>query len=707
MSQQSQHENDAPGRPGIEPRWTSSAKSGVGTAADPASQVWFTVSHGILNEIYWPEVDRACTRDMGFIVTDGKEFFSEEKRHTRHTCSYLASGVPGFRLINECEHGRYKIEKEIITDPRLDVLLMRTRFAATNDSDELSVYILLAPHLDDGGAHNSAWVDKLWGEDFLFAERNGNALALGCSVAFLKCSAGYVGFSDGWQDLHQHRQMQWTYRRAADGNVALTAQIDLQKCGGEFVLALGFDSSPVGAAHHVRASLLDGFNGARDEFVRGWKKWQKPLEVPAQEKSKGGLNYYRISTAVLHTHQAKKFPGGIVASLSIPWGFAKGDADRGGYHLVWVRDLAQITGGLLAAGAALGAARILRFLAVTQEADGSWPQNMWVTGVRYWRGIQMDEIAFPILLTATALREKLIDEAELHRLWPMVRKALSFLTKYGPTTEQDRWEEVGGYSPYTIAVEIAALLEAADIAPEPSLADFLRETADKWNANVERWTYVTNSELAKKCGVEGYYVRIAPVAKDGGAPTSGQIQMKNVSHQVFSPAESIVSIDALALVRFGLRAPDDARIVNTLRVIDSLLKIETPHGPCWHRYNHDGYGEHQDGSPFNGTGIGRAWPLLTGERAHYELAAGHEKEARRLMKTMEAFTSDGGMIPEQIWDAQDIPERALYFGRPSGSGMPLVWAHAEYIKLSRSIRDGKVFDMPPAPARRYLSKDHA
>ena len=148
MSQRSQHENDAPGRPGIEPRWTSSAKSGVGTAADPASQVWFTVSHGILNEIYWPEVDRACTRDMGFIITDGKEFFSEEKRHTKHNLRISGDrSRPAFRLTNECKQGRYRIKKEIITDPRLDVLLMRTRFTRLNDSDQLYIYILLAPHL--------------------------------------------------------------------------------------------------------------------------------------------------------------------------------------------------------------------------------------------------------------------------------------------------------------------------------------------------------------------------------------------------------------------------------------------------------------------------------------------------------------------------------------------------------------------------------
>jgi glucoamylase len=341
---------------------------------------------------------------------------------------------------------------------------------------------------------------------------------------------------------------------------------------------------------------------------------------------------------------------------------------------------------------------------VTQEADGSWPQNMWVSGMPYWQGVQMDESAFPILLTATALREKLIGQAELEQLWPMVHKALSFIVRRGPATEQDRWEEVGGYSPYTIAVEIAALVEAAEFSLEPELADFLRETADAWNESIERWTYASGTELANRCGVEGYYVRIGPLTGKGNSPVAGEITLENVNERTSVPAADIVSVDALALVRFGLRAPDDPRIGNTVRVIDSLLKVETPKGPSWHRYNHDGYGEHADGAPFDGTGIGRAWPLLTGERGHYELAAGRKDDALRLLKAMEAFTSDGGMIPEQIWDAADVPERSLCFARPSGSGMPLVWAHAEYIKLARSIREGRIFDTPPATAQRYLSE---
>jgi len=288
----------------------------------------------------------------------------------------------------------------------------------------------------------------------------------------------------------------------------------------------------------------------------------------------------------------------------------------------------------------------------------------------------------------------------------MVRRAAAFLVRNGPVTPQDRWEEDPGYSPFTLAVEIAALLVAADLADqndEPDAAGYLRQTADAWNANVERWTYVTGTDLAHDVGVDGYYVRVAPPEEaEAASPAGGFVPIKNrPPGEICQPASKIVSPDALSLVRFGLRAPDDPRIVSTVKVIDALLKVDTPSGPAWHRYNDDGYGEHEDGSPFDGTGVGRAWPLLTGERAHYELAAGRRAEAVRLLRAMEAFANVGGLIPEQVWDAKDIPEKGLYCGRPSGSAMPLVWAHAEVVKLRRSLRDGVLFDMPTQTVQRY------
>jgi glucoamylase len=289
----------------------------------------------------------------------------------------------------------------------------------------------------------------------------------------------------------------------------------------------------------------------------------------------------------------------------------------------------------------------------------------------------------------------------------MVRRAAAFLARNGPVSPQDRWEEAPGYSPFTIATEIAALLVAADLADVTAnkmAADYLRETADAWNASIERWLYCSGTALAQEHGVDGYYVRVAvPDRADAASPCHGSVPIKNrPPDQAAGPAALMVSLDALAFVRFGLRAADDPRIVNTVKVVDATLKVETPRGPVWHRYQGDGYGEHADGAPFDGTGVGRGWPLLTGERAHYELAAGRGDVAKQLAHAMEALAGESGLLPEQVWDSSDIPSRGLFIGHPSGSAMPLVWAHAEYVKLCRSLRDGEIFDRPPQTVQRYL-----
>ena len=624
----------APGWPGIEPRWTSSAKSGVGTALRSSGRVWFTLSHGILNEVYYPRIDQACTRDLGFVVSDRQGWLSEEKRHADHTIVSMADGIPAFRLTNTCAEQRYRIEKEILTDPKREVVLQRIRFIPLKGSlSDYSLVAVLAPHIGNSGMGNTAWVGDLKGRSMLFAQRNGTALALTCSTDWLRRSAGFAGVSDGWCDLNQNHRLAWSYDRAENGNVALTGEIDLVASEGCFVLALGFGNTYGEAGHRACASLWDGFDSAAGAYCSDWKAWQQDL-LPLEQTCPKGRNLYRVSTAVLRTHESIRIPGGLIASLSIPWGFSKGDGDLGGYHLVWPRDLVESAGGLLAAGAVDEGMRVLRYLALTQEADGHWPQNMWLDGTPYWTGVQMDETGFPILLVDLAWRCGGLESADLELLWPMVRKAAGFLVRDGPVTAQDRWEEDPGYSPFTLAVEVAALLCAAELADtfEPALAGYLRETADAWNAAIERWTYVSDTTLAREVGVDGYYVRIAPPdVADAASPVAGYVPVKNrPPGQDCQSVDHLISPDALALVRFGLRSACDPRIVNTVKVIDALLKCDTPAGPLWRRYNGDGYGEHQDGSPFDGTGIGRPWPLLTGERAHFELAAGRRKAAEDL-----------------------------------------------------------------------------
>ena len=471
-------------------------------------------------------------------------------------------------------------------------------------------------------------------------------------------------------------------------------------------MALGFGPTAMEAGQHTLITLLEDFDETQSEYVRAWRAWHKRRERHSPSPI-SPRPLVAPSAAVLRMHESKRVEGGVIASLSIPWGFSKGDDDLGGYHLVWPRDLAEAGGGFIAAGAWQEARRVLRYLQVTQEADGHWSQNMWLDGTPYWHGIQMDETALPVLLVDLASRHGVLDSREPKEFWPMVRRAAAFLVRNGPVSPQDRWEEEPGYSPFTLAAEIAALLVAAELADataNPTAAAYLRETADAWNDSIERWLYVTGTELATQHAIDGYYVRVAqPDRADAASPCHGFVPIKNrPPNQAMAPAALMVSVDALALVRFGLRAADDPRIVNTVKVIDALLRVETPRGSVWRRYQGDGYGEHADGGPFDGTGIGRVWPLLTGERAHYELAAGRTGVAEQLAQAMEALAGESGLLPEQVWDSADIPGRGLLAGHASGSASPLVWAHAEYLKLCRSIRAREVFDRPPQTVERYI-----
>ncbi|TSE08241.1 glucan 1,4-alpha-glucosidase [Mesorhizobium intechi] len=696
-----------PGAPGIPARWTSSAKSGVGTSLSPAGRIWFTVSHGILNEIYYPRLDCACTRDLGLIVTGPNGYFSEEKRDAAHEIEPFEAGVPAYRMVNTAADGAYRIEKRTLCDPARPVLLQEITFTALEGApDDYRVYALLAPHLVNAGMGNTAWVGDHKGKPVLFASGRGSCLALASSLPWRDCSAGYVGFSDGWQQLNHTGKLDPACQRAEDGNVALTGEIGLSPTKTKAVLALGFGATPDEAADNAFASLNRGFEPAAKAYVQNWRKWQAGL-LPLDRTAASGINTYRTSTAVLATHRSTAMPGAAVASLSIPWGFNKGDDDLGGYHLVWPRDLVETAGGFLAAGDAGSALQILEYLRSIQQPDGHWPQNVWLDGSAYWPGIQMDECALPLLLADALHRAGHLPRARLAAFLPMIERAATYVVRNGPVTGEDRWEEDAGYSPFTLAVEIAALLAAADLLDACGRKDeatYLRETSDGWNDQVERWTYATDTAIGRAAGVEGYYVRIAPPdSAEAASPKDGYVPIKNrPPDDTDRPAQEIVSPDALALVRFGLRSADDPRIVDTVKVIDAHLRCALPQGPLWYRYNGDGYGEHQEGAPFDGTGQGRPWPLLAGERAHYELAAGRMDKAASLLAALEGSAEPGGLLPEQVWDGVDLPERELRHGRPSGSAMPLVWAHSEHIKLLRSLRDGVVFDMPPQGVKRYI-----
>lgn len=692
----------APGRPGTKPQWTTGHKAAVGTSIGAQSRVWFTIAHGHLTEIFFPDVDKANTRFVRFLVSDGERFVSDEENDAKHTVTAAAPGIPVYRIATECNQGQYRIEKEVFSDPERDSVLMRVQFQQTKHRGNLRLYIFANPHIGDEGEDNNGWAGEYKGTRMLFAQREDLSLAIACSTPFKELSCGYMGVTDGLTDLRSSGSTSMHYTIAERGNIGLLGEIDLEKTEGEFRLAIGLAGTPAGAAMQARASLLREFEQVRKDYVTGWEEIHRSVDNLSRDGDNKDL--FRISTAVSRIHESKRFPGAFIASLSIPWGFARGDKDVGGYHVVWPRDMCETAMGLLACGDADSARRTLFYLECAPDADGHWNQNEWLDGTKHWTSKQMDENCYPILLADLLRRAGKLNDRDV---WHMVKKAVTYIAMNGPAAEEDRWEQVSGYASFTMAVEIAAMLAAADFADlnhESGTAEFLRDTADAWNDMIDELVYISGTDLAREHGVPGYYIRDMPVEAITGKSRS-QLKLKLSNHpkgEQEKPAVEIVSPDALALATWGLRSASDPRMLDTVKVIDATLKSMTATGPIWHRFTYDGYGEQEDGGPFNKkSGIGRGWPLLAAERALYEISRGNIEEAEKLRRTMTEQTSECGLIPEQIWDAEDKPEHDLYNGHPSGSGCPLVWAHAMYLQLLRSLHDRKVWHMPPQTFQRY------
>jgi glucoamylase len=490
---------EAFGAPGIPPTWTSSAKDLVTTSLG-SSRVWATVGFGILNEVYWPATGTPQIRDLGFVVA-GRGAWYEVKRERRYSLSTPSPGVPLAHVVHD-GHG-YRLTLEFLPDTLRDVVLVAYRL----EGDGWTLYPLIAPHVGGSGYGNTAWVDG----EALLAASGGHALCLLSEPGFSRGSAGFVGRSDGWQDFAENGRMTWEFDRAENGNVALLGE--LSETSG--LLALGLAESPEGARSLAAAALVEGYETVRTRFVSGWSAWAESLNLP------GGTGEHApealLSAAVLKAHEDRTFPGAVVASLSIPWG--NSSDSMGGYHLVWARDAVEAGLALLAVGDEESARCMLAYLAATQRPDGHWYQSFFPDGRPFWTGIQLDEVGFPIVFAAK-LRELGVADSGVAS---MVRRAAGYLAREGPISAQDRWEENPGASPFTLAVEVAALvagaswLDGADREHALALADY-------WNERIEDWTYVTGTALALEQGVPGYYVRIAPAPGAGGL--RGRVEVK-------------------------------------------------------------------------------------------------------------------------------------------------------------------------------------
>jgi glucoamylase len=664
-------ESTAFGGPGIPPTWSSSDKDFVTTALGNA-RLWVTVGHGIINEIYWPSTGRPQIRDLGFYLL-GSGRWIDLKRVRRYRLSKPKPYIP--LLTIEHTGSDYRVTVEVLPDPSRDVVLLRF-----DVEGPYRLGVILAPHIGSTGYDNNAWIED--GEAYAGATLG--ALCLTADVPLLDLSAGYVGASDGWQDLARNNRFTYGFSHADHGNVALSASLGSPRG----VIAVGFAPHAKGASTLARSSLAGGYDTIRENFIGPWEAWGSRLALPPGDSALA--EEASMSATILKTHEDRMYPGAIVASMSTPWG--QRTNTLGGYHLVWPRDCVQAAFALLAVNEPDDVHAILAHLIAVQQPDGHWSQNYFPSGEAFWTGIQLDETGFPVLLAAK-LRE--LGHAEPPGVGAMVRAAIGSLARSGPSSEQDRWEENPGISAFTLAIVIAALVAAAPWLDGEEQA-YALDLADDWNERIEQWCYVVGTPLAERLGVSGYYVRIAPPEMDGGL--SGNVILRNRNGQTIE-ASCLVALDFSWLVRLGLRQAGDQRVKDTIRVVDEILRVETPSGAVYRRYNEDGYGEYDDGRPYDGDGVGRAWPLLAGERGHLALMAG--EDPLEFLHTMHRCASPGGLLPEQVWDADPIPALGLFPGRPSGSAMPLVWSHAEFLKLLVACDRGRPVEHLDAVSQRY------
>jgi glucoamylase len=704
--------------------------------------LWFTIAKGVVTEVYYPTIDLPQIRDLQYVTTDGATFFHDERRNFDNAHVALNPGALGYRITNTSQPTpggqTYRIIKQVISAPDLPCLLIHTTIDAPPPlRQSLKVFALLAPHLDGSGYHNSGWVaDTPFGKLLVAQSQRGRGtwLAMAATAAFVQCSCGIVGVTDGWQDLNGNSVpgnspfvMDWTFDSALDSNIALTGQIDVSNVD-EFVLGLAFGETLNSAVQRLRQALSVPFqhsatdpSGHYKAFLEGWSVAQAGAVMPGSTDTGDHGQLYLNSRAVLMAHEDKTYDGALIASLSIPWGeFFDDDADFG-YHLVWTRDMCNSATGLLASGDKDKPLRALIFLATVQREDGAFYQNFRVDGSPYRSNVQLDEIASPIVLAWRLDHEGALQNFDPY---PMVRRAAAAIILNGPMTQQERWEENEGYSPSTLAACISAMICAAAFATkknDAASAGFFTDYADFLESHLEAWTVADDCQFLPNVR---HYVRILPTFVKGDGSRTGPLNVPAKPASDGDPNLAVVTIGNrnnmqiaaknlldpgfLELVRYGIRGANDSLVIDSLRAVDvptANIKVDfaTPparSGPGWHRYNEDGYGNYADGRPFDGSGRGGTWPLLTGERGHYELAAG--RDSRPFVHAMEDFAQATGLLSEQLWDLPDLPAAHMQHSYPSGAAMPLAWAHAEYLKLVRSTTDGAVFDQISDVAARYL-----
>ncbi|MCG5058981.1 MAG: hypothetical protein KA714_13570 [Limnoraphis sp. WC205] len=512
----------APGFPSV---WATSAKDFLGTSLNQKSNVYFTGAEGILTEVFYPTVDQVQNVDLQFLVTDtAKTWGDEERKQKQHQIVQVNQRAMVWQATTTDDDRRWKITKKFFTDPERPTMIQRVTFEALEPGKtvkDYNVYVLSNPAINNSGSgtqpnqspvcngiasQGSDNSRTLTSDDRTFlvaSEPNSTSSALTTSLPWKKVnntlmvSNGFVGNDDGYTDLFggsNDRTMDWHYDGAFQGNVAQMGWIDFgdsDERSISFDVVLAFGNNEATAMNEANATLTGDLAALENTYTQEWIAYTEKLN------DLGGLadDQYYLAAMTLKTIQDKS-NGAMIAGLGTPWGESNTDSNEGGYHLVWSRDLFKFASSLIAAGDKDSANKAVDYLFNVQmqtttsdnpySRPGRFPQNTFVDGRIWWNGTQMDETAMPIILAWKLNRTD---------LWPKIKLAAEYLAHNGPFTGQERWEEMPGYSPSTIAAEIAGLVTAADLANranDPLAAEYYLKKADQWRNNIANWTFTTN-----------------------------------------------------------------------------------------------------------------------------------------------------------------------------------------------------------------------
>jgi glucoamylase len=675
----------APGEPGANATWNEANLQGYADSLGASSKVWYSLGDGELENVFYPETDTPDTFGLQYIVTDGSTFTDTETANTTHAISLVDPTSLVWQQVNTATNGDFTITKTYIADPSRSVVLIQTTFDNTS-SKPLQLYAEYLPQLNNDGMGNTGGTVSTSGD--LAASNGSVSSALAASTGFSQTTTGYVGTSsDGSAQLASSHALTATYTSASTaGHIVQVGQIPVAASGSTtFTLALGFDSTQAAAISDAAASLTAGFSSLETSFESGWHSWVGGLTAaPASVTGTAKLKeQYYVSLMEIKADEDKTYTGAFIAAPTDPWGTSVSANSAGGhgYHVVWTRDEYEMASALLAAGDSTDANAALQYIfTYEEESNGAVKQNSFLNGTAVFGSLQMDEVADPIILADQLGATNAAD-------WGHIELLANYLVANGPYTPEERWEEIGGYSPATMAAEIAGLVCAAAIAADngaTGLAITYQDTARAWASEVDNLTYTTTGPY----GSGDYFLRIT---QDGNPNSGASITLANGGGT--HDDRTVVDPSFLELVRLGVKSATSADITSTLPVIDSELEVQTPEGPIWHRYDFDGYGETASGGDYTGTGVGNPWPVLSGERGEYDVADGNLTGAQSLLETMAGAANSSYQISEQVWGGS-TGTGGFTFGEPDNSSTPLMWAMAQYARLAIDISAGKDVDTP-------------